>query len=457
MTSAAPRLPALLEALGQRAPRGMVLGLDRVREALAALGDPHAAVPAVHVAGTNGKGSVCAMVESAARAAGLRTGLYTSPHLSRFAERIRVEGEPIGDAALERALSAALTQVPSPLTFFEALTVAAFVAFRDAQVDLAVLEVGLGGRLDATNVLAAPLCTAITSIAFDHEAMLGPTLADIAREKAGILKRGAPVVLGPLSPEADAAIEAVAQAAHAGPRLRVTRADDDAEGDAAPHLGATRAGGGARAGEIVVGRAQAGGRAVHIAGPGGRALEVALGLRGAHQAENAGVACGVAWQLADRWPEIERALPVGLAGARWPGRLERIETSAGRVLLDCAHNPHGAQALAAWLDEEGPGAAHTALVFGVMADKGWGEMLQTLAPRAQRRFYVTPKGRDAAPLEALRAIAPGEPIGDPHAAVARALEGSPPGGLVVVAGSIYLVGEVRSALLGVTPDPTVAL
>ncbi|AUX45594.1 folylpolyglutamate synthase [Sorangium cellulosum] len=456
MTSAAPRLPALLEALGQRAPRGMVLGLDRVREALAALGDPHAAVPAVHVAGTNGKGSVCAMVESAARAAGLRTGLYTSPHLSRFAERIRVGGEPIGDAAFERALSAALTQVPSPLTFFEALTVAAFVAFRDAGVDLAVLEVGLGGRLDATNVIAAPLCTAITSIAFDHEAMLGPTLADIAREKAGILKRGAPVVLGPLPPEADAAIEAVAQAAHAGPRLRVTRAELHLE-RAAAHLRAAHAEGGARAGEIAVGRARAGERAVCVVGPAGRALEVELGLRGAHQAENAAVACGVAWQLAGRWPEIERALPAGLAGARWPGRLERIEAGAGHVLIDCAHNPHGAQALAAWLDEEGPGAAHTALVFGAMADKGWGEMLQTLAPRAQRRFYVTPKGRDAAPLEALRAIAPGEPIGDPHAAVARALEGSPPGGLVVVAGSIYLVGEVRSALLGIAPDPTVAL
>ncbi|WP_437964815.1 folylpolyglutamate synthase/dihydrofolate synthase family protein [Sorangium sp. So ce260] len=440
MSSAAPRLPALLEALGQRAPRGMVLGLDRVREALAALGDPHAGVPAVHVAGTNGKGSVCAMVESVARAAGLRTGLYTSPHLSRFAERIRVGGEMIGDAALERALSAALEQVPSPLTFFEALTVAAFVAFRDAGVDLAILEVGLGGRLDATNVIAAPLCTAITSIAFDHEALLGPTLADIAREKAGILKPGAPVVLGPLDPEAEAAIEAAAQAIGAGPRLRVARAEH-----------------GGRAGEITVGRAGPGGRATRVAKPGRRALEVELGLRGAHQAENAGVACGIAWQLAGRWPELERALPEGLGAARWPGRLERIDAGAAQVLLDCAHNPHGARALAAWLDEEGPGAARTALVLGAMADKGWGEMLQVLAPRAQRRFYVTPQGRAAAPLDALRGIAPGEPIGDPRAAVARAIEVAGPGGLVVVAGSIYLVGEVRSALLGIVPDPVVTL
>ncbi|WP_437596521.1 bifunctional folylpolyglutamate synthase/dihydrofolate synthase [Sorangium sp. So ce590] len=440
MSSAAPRLPALLAALGQRAPRGMVLGLDRVREALAALGDPQAALRAVHVAGTNGKGSVCAMVESVARAAGLRTGLYTSPHLSRFAERIRIGGDAIGDAALERALAAALERVPSPLTFFEALTVAAFVAFRDADVDLAILEVGLGGRLDATNVIAAPLCTAITSIAFDHVALLGPTLADIAREKAGILKPGAPVVLGPLDPEADAAIEAVAQAIGAGPRLRVTRAER-----------------GGRAGEIAVGRAGPGARATRVAGPGRRAIEVELGLRGAHQAENAGVACGIAWRLAGRWPEIERALPEGLAAARWPGRLERIDAGAAQVLLDGAHNPHGARALAAWLDEEGPGAARTALVFGAMGDKGWGEMLQTLAPRAQRRFYATPQGRAAAPLDALRDIAPGEPIGDPRAAVARAIEVAGPGGLVVVAGSIYLVGEVRSALLGIVPDPVVTL
>ncbi|WP_437730976.1 bifunctional folylpolyglutamate synthase/dihydrofolate synthase [Sorangium sp. So ce1335] len=438
MSAAAPRLPALLEALGQRAPRGMELGLDRVRAALAALGDPHAVLPAIHVAGTNGKGSVCAMVESIARAAGLRTGLYTSPHLSRFAERIRVGGEPIGDAAFEAALAAALERVPSPLTFFEALTVAAFVAFRDAGVDLAILEVGLGGRLDATNVIAAPLCTAITSIAFDHQALLGPTLADIAREKAGILKPGAPAVLGPLDPEADAAIEAVAQAAHAGPRLRVARAGEGA-------------------GDIAVGRAGRGARATRVAGPGGRAVEVELGLPGAHQAENAGVACGVAWQLAGRWPEIDRALPAGLAAARWPGRLEPIDAGGAQVLLDCAHNPHGAQALAAWLDEQGPGPARTALVFGAMADKGWGEMLQMLAPRAQRRFYVTPQGRAAAPLEALRQVAPGEPIGDPGAAVARAIEGAAPGGLVVVAGSIYLVGEVRSALLGIAPDPVVTL
>ncbi|WP_437478408.1 folylpolyglutamate synthase/dihydrofolate synthase family protein [Sorangium sp. So ce1014] len=440
MSSAAPRLPALLAALGQRAPRGMVLGLDRVREALAALGDPQAHLPAVHVAGTNGKGSVCAMVESVARAAGLRTGLYTSPHLSRFAERIRIGGDAIGDAALERALAAALERVPSPLTFFEALTVAAFVAFRDADVDLALLEVGLGGRLDATNVIAAPLCTAITSIAFDHVDLLGPTLADIAREKAGILKPGAPVVLGPLDPEADAAIEVVAQAIGAGPRLRVARAEH-----------------GGRAGEIAVGRAGPEARATRIAGPGRRALEVELGLRGAHQAENAGVACGIAWQLAGRWPEIERALPEGLAATRWPGRLERLDAGAAQVLLDAAHNPHGAQALAAWLDEEGPGAARTALVFGAMGDKGWGEMLQMLAPRAQRRFYATPQGRAAAPLDALRDIAPGEPIGDPRAAVARAIEVAGPGGLVVVAGSIYLVGEVRSALLGIVPDPVVTL
>src|SRR5262249_12747203 len=151
-------------------------------------GDPHLALAVVHVAGTNGKGSVCAMVDSIARAARLRTGLATSPHLCRFAERIRLSGEPIADDAFARALGRGL-DCKTDLTFFESLTVAAFDAFREAAVDLAILEVGLGGRLDATNVVPSPLCTAITSIALDHTALLGDSLQAIAREKAGIAKK----------------------------------------------------------------------------------------------------------------------------------------------------------------------------------------------------------------------------------------------------------------------------
>jgi dihydrofolate synthase/folylpolyglutamate synthase len=384
------------------------------------------------------------MVEAIARRAGLRTGLTTSPHLSRFAERIRIDGAPIGDRALEAALSAVLEGIAVPLTFFEALTAAAFVAFRDAGVDLMVLEVGLGGRLDATNVVEAPLCAAITSIALEHAEILGPTIAHIAREKAGILKPGAPVVLGPLDPEAAAPIEEVARAVSAGPIWRVARAGG---GEAAAP----------RPGEIRVRRR---GAEVEVLAPpehGGRAA-ARLGLEGPHQADNAAVACGIAWRLAARWPAVAGAIPEGLGDARWPGRLERLRVERGaEVLLDCAHNPHGALALAAALDEGATPAARTTLVFGALADKDYPGMLAALAPRAGRRLYTTPKGRAAAPLAALQAIAPGEAVPEPRAALARALEAAAPGDLVVVTGSIYLVGEVRSALLGIEPDPVIAL
>src|SRR5580692_1218800 len=226
MTPPPTPLVDALHALQARAPRGMVLGLDRVRVALAAVGDPHLDLCAVHVAGSNGKGSTSAMVESIAREAGLRAGLYTSPHLCRFAERIRVDGLPIEDGPFERC--------PAALTFFESLTVAAFLAFREARLDVAVIEVGLGGRLDATNVLEAPLATAITSISLEHTAVLGDTLDAIAREKAGILKPGAPVVLGVLPEEADRAIVEVAARVGTGPIER-PRVPPCPPGLAGPH------------------------------------------------------------------------------------------------------------------------------------------------------------------------------------------------------------------------------
>lgn len=444
-----PSLQELLEELARLAPRGIKLDLERMRGGLAALGDPHRAVPCVHIAGTNGKGSTSAMVEEAARRAGLRTGLTTSPHLSRFAERIRIGGEPIGDEAFAAALEKVLRGVAEPLTFFEALTAAAFVAFAEAGVELAILEVGLGGRLDATNVVEAPLCTAITSIALDHTEWLGPTVSDVAREKAGILKAGAPVVLGPLDAKPEAVIEAVARTVGAGPRWHVHRG----------------AGG---MGEIAVARD---GRRVHVAGPGGRMVEATLGLAGPHQADNAGVACGVVWRLAERWPGIAGVLGEALEGVRWPGRMERFEVGGRTVLLDCAHNPHGAAALVAALGEErgtagvgagmgagvGAGVEETTLVFGAMADKAWGEMLAVLAPAAGRRVYATPRGRAAAAVEELAKAAAGEAVGEPKAALARAVEITPEGGVVVVTGSIYLVGEIRAGLLGIEMDPPVGL
>ena len=431
-----------LAALSQRAVRGMALGLDRVEDALSQLGDPHRDLAVVHIAGSNGKGSTAAMIASIAHAAGLRTGMTTSPHLSRFAERIRLDGEPIDDAAMERALGAVLDRCRPDLTFFESLTLAAFHAFREARVDLAVLEVGLGGRLDATNVVASPVATAITSITLEHTAILGETLALIAREKAGILKRGAPVVIGPIEGEADRAIVEVAAEVGAGAMLRVQRGER------------------ASAGTIAV---QWDGARSRLVGPAGEAaIAVALGLEGPHQAENAGVALGLAYALRGRFaalrgPAFPAVVERGLREARWPGRMERIDRDGVTVILDCAHNPQGIRALRATLDRLTLDPRRTALVFGALADKRWPEMLGEVAPLASRRYYAEPKGRAPAALEELRREAAGEAVGEPREAIARALAASAPGDTVLVTGSIYLVGEVRSALLGIEADPVVAL
>src|SRR5580704_6647193 len=201
----------------------MRLGLEPMREACARFGNPERAFESVHVAGTNGKGSVCAMVESIARAAARRTGMFTSPHLCRFAERIRIAGEPLDDATLEDTLDRALDGAPE-LSFFETATLAAFLAFREANVDFAIVEVGIGGRLDATNVLPRPRAAAITRIALDHTDRLGPTLVEIAREKAGIAKAGLDLVVGPLPADARAAVDEVARSLGATTTAEIGRA-----------------------------------------------------------------------------------------------------------------------------------------------------------------------------------------------------------------------------------------
>jgi dihydrofolate synthase / folylpolyglutamate synthase len=383
------------------------------------------------------------MIEAIARAAGLRTGLYTSPHLCRFAERIRVSGEPIDDVGFERSLAAVLDHCRPDLTFFESLTVAAFHAFREARVQLAVLEVGLGGRLDATNVITAPIATAVTSISLEHTAILGDTIELIAREKAGILKPGAPVVLGPLPPEADAAITEVAERVGAGPIYRVQR-----EG----------------AWEPGVIRARWDGGVTDLHGPGeDDRFHGKTALRGRHQADNAGVAMGLARCLAQQHLVIEpvAAAFLGLTTARWPGRYERILIDASQVtvILDGAHNPEGARSLAELFAAEDPGGERSrrALVFGALADKRWPDMLRPLAPLCGRRYYTEPKGRAPAALADLDTIAPGEAVTDPRQAIDRAVAESRPGDTVLVTGSIYLVGEIRAHLLGIEADPVIAL
>jgi dihydrofolate synthase/folylpolyglutamate synthase len=431
---------SVIEALLARATKGMSFGLDATRNALRAIGEPQNAVPVVHVAGSNGKGSTAAMVESILRAAGLRTGLYTSPHLCRFSERIRVGGEPLDDARFDAAVGAVLERCPEGLTLFETLTIAAFHAFREEKVDVAIVEVGLGGRLDATNVVERPLATAITSIALEHTAILGDTLDAIAREKAGIARRGVPLVVGPMAPEAMRAIEETARAIGAGPLVRVV-SDAASGGDVSATMDA--------AGRAVIRRGD------------GAAVVTPLGLAGAHQIDNAGVAVAIAWQLAERWPAVHDAVAFGLAGARWPGRLERVLVKAGSgeatVLLDAAHNPHGAATLVRALEDQPVPPERTTLVFGALADKAFVPMLEALAPLAKRRIYTAPKGRAAAPFDELARIAPGDVVPEPRDAVARAIAGASPGELVVVTGSAYLVGEVRGVLLGIDCDPVVAL
>jgi len=315
---------------------------------------------------------------------------------------------PIDDAALAELLERVLDGAPD-LSFFETLTLAAFVAFREAKVDVGVVEVGLGGRLDATNVLERPRATAITRIALDHVDRLGPTLVDIAREKAGIAKTGVPMFLGPMTGEVRAAIDEVAAARGA---TTVDAADP-----------ATMA---------VASRAE-------------------LALAGAHQIVNAAIAV----RLAKALGIAEAAIARGLHDTRWPGRLERIERPEGPYLLDAAHNPDGIEALARHLADH-PAEGRT-LVFGALGDKAWTSMIDRLAPLFPAgRVYVAPQGRAPAAPDAIAARHPGRTAASVKeaCAAARALAGTRE---VVVAGSIFLVGEARAGLLSLPFDRFVAL
>jgi dihydrofolate synthase/folylpolyglutamate synthase len=416
-------------ALYALVPHGMVLGLEPIRTALARWGDPQRRIPAVHIAGTNGKGSVAAMVDAGLRSAGVRSGLYTSPHLHRFAERIRIDGEICPEPLLRDAIWRVLDgidagKLPS-LTFFEAATLTAWDAFARAGVEKAVLEVGLGGRLDATTE-CVPEITAITRIAMDHEARLGNTLSAIAREKAGILKSGVACVLGPdlRDGEARAAIDTVARDVGAplieAPRAMVRRLDATLRA----HVEVDAASG---------------------------AIELDLALAGSHQVGNAAVAVGIL----DRLGVPHDAIREGLAAVSWPARLERI----GSTLLDAAHNPDGAQALAAAIERLPFSADKRALVFGASADKDWRSMLDVLATSfaPDARFYCAAALRRAESPEALASHAAGAPCANVPEALERASAAVGADGLVVVCGSIFTVAEARAHLLGIVSDPPVPL
>jgi dihydrofolate synthase / folylpolyglutamate synthase len=317
------------------------------------------------------------------------------------------------------------------LSFFETTFLTAMLSFRARSVDVAVLEVGLGGRLDATNVIEHPLVTAVTRIALDHTDKLGRTEEDIAKEKAAIAKRGAPMVLGLMPESID----------------RVCR-DRSLQAGAWEIFGIGR--------EILA--EQLGPGALRVGLPGG-ALVLHPSLLGAHQLQNAATAASIAWLASRTLPNVDApAILEGIARAQWPGRLEYVRNGSGDVLLDAAHNPDGAAALAGFLGKDDPReASSTALVFGAVADKSWKEMLRILAPVAAHRFYVEPGGRAAAPIAEMAALHPGECFEEVGEALSKARGAVGPNGLVVVAGSIFLAGNVRASLLDLPRDPPVAL
>ncbi len=417
---------------------GIKLGLENISRLCEALGHPERSFTSLHVAGTNGKGSVTAMAHAALRAAGATAARYTSPHLGSLAERFVIRDGPVEEAqmlaAAEDVLNCAVRLqaegvLTVPPTFFEATTAIGFELFRRAGVKVAVIEVGLGGRFDATNVIA-PVAGAITTIAFDHQQHLGHTLASIAFEKAGIIKTGMTVVAGALPEDAMAVVR------HAADERGATLVE--AARDA--RLTVT----------MIDGRAR-----MTVETPVATYGPIDLALRGEHQAGNALVAVRLLEAAAAQGVRIGRqAIEQGLATAEWPARLEVLTLEGGRrVLLDAAHNAEGAQALGAYLRRWHP--ERPPLVIGVMRDKDVGAILHALLPAVSTVVATQAPGARAMPAQELarRVVAAGAEIGtgpasvtaleDPEEAIAVALDAA---GTVCVAGSIFLAAAVRDGL-----------
>ena len=387
------------------------LGLERIQLLLDALGNPERAGRFVHVAGTNGKGSTSAMIEAGLRAAGVRTGLYTSPHLMEPTERIRITGEPVTTdqfaaafttmhETAERMLRDGLLDLHP--TYFESVTAMAFLLFRDCAAGITVLEVGMGGRLDATNVVAPELCV-ITPIDLDHQTFLGDTLTSIAGEKAGILKPGVPAVFATQHPEAEAVLRAQAQGSYTlASRCPVLDLRLDACGS----------------------RFRLGDAAIECP------------LAGAHQVENARTAAIALRQLgysAD-----------GIAMTRWPGRLERVRERP-EIILDGAHNPAGARALAEYIRQFYAGRKIW-LLFGVMRDKAVAEIGQLLFPLAERVILTAPANSRALPAAEIPAPSNATRTRTVAEAVAL-LSDAPEDSAVFITGSLFVVGEARAVLV----------
>ena len=398
------------------------LGLERIDVLLEALDNPQRACRIVHVAGTNGKGSTSAMIESGLRAAGYRTGLFTSPHLVEPTERIQVEGKPVDAdrfaAAFDRVHACAETllrqeRIDLHPTYFECVTAMALLLFRECGVEFTVLEVGLGGRLDATNVVTPELCV-VTPVDFDHEAYLGKSLEAIAGEKAGILKPGVRAVFAWQRPEAADVLEA--RAAVLG--VAVPHSSEVAISGVALH---------ARGSDFLWGD-----------------VPVRCPLAGEHQVENARTAIAAVTALGVA-PE---AIRQGIAQARWPGRLERVAVNP-EIVLDGAHNPASVRALAAYLDRFYD-PRRVWLIYGAMRDKAVEEMTAILFPRAAHVIVTAPAQARALRPESIRELADHGDIrvaADLKAALGLAGEAAREDAIFVT-GSLFLVGEARALIIG---------
>ncbi|WP_347266256.1 folylpolyglutamate synthase/dihydrofolate synthase family protein [Paracoccus sp. (in: a-proteobacteria)] len=415
------RSDAILARLMQLHPKVIDLSLQRMTRLLAALGDPQDRIPpAIHVAGTNGKGSTQAMIRAGLESAGLRVHAYTSPHLAQFNERIRLTGELIGEDSLAAALAECeAANAGQPITFFEITTAAAFLAFSRSPADYTLLEVGLGGRLDATNVVRAPRLCVITPVSIDHTQYLGETLAEIAGEKAGILKRRAPCIVAPQDPVAREVIET--RAARLDAPLRIAGQDWDSrrEGDAL----------------------------IYQDGQGLMDLPLPV-LPGPHQIVNAGTAIAALRELG--FGRIEARAAV--TEAEWPARMQRLTrgplvaaAAACELWLDGGHNPAGGEAVAATL--AAMARRPTYLVCGMLNTKDVPGYMRPLAAQAQGLTAVAIPGEpNTLPAEETAAAAAGaglkaDTAPDALAAVSR-IAAAHPGARILICGSLYLAGQV---------------
>ena len=382
------------------------LGLDRIRAVLAALGNPEKAYRVVHIAGTNGKGSTCAMIAAGLRAAGVRTGLFTSPHLVEPTERIQIDGIPVSQAQFSRAFdvvheAAGSLDLDAHPSYFETVAAMAFWLFRELNVKTAVIEVGLGGRLDATNIVE-PAVTVITPIDMDHQIFLGDTIESIAAEKAGILKPGVPAVFALQRPDAQAVLDA--KAAELG--IPVKRAADF---------------------EI---------RDLQIDARGSRFSGIECPLAGEHQVDNA-VTAALAL-------ETLGVSPKGISETTWPGRLEHISPNPD-ILLDGAHNPAGMRSLIRYLERFYPDRKRW-IIFGAMRDKAVAEMGALLFPLADELILTAADSPRSMPPEELAALAPrGRAVPNIGAALKLVASEASADDMIVITGSLFLVGEARAA------------